>query len=65
MGKKKRGNPVQIRCGGVLEGFAFSGFFLRKGKMGTEQSVRENEIGQKSGVFNGLERFPSEVSYTK
>ena len=33
--------------------------------MGGEQSVRENEIGQKSGVFNGFQRLPSEVSYTK
>ena len=65
MGKKSGEDPVQIRCGGVLEEFAFSGFFLRKGKMGTEQSVRKNEIGQKSGEFNGLKRFRSEVSYTK
>jgi len=65
MGKKSGEDPVQIRCGGVFFRVRFLRLFFRKGKMGTEQSVRKNEIGQKSGEFNGLKRFISSASYTK
>ena len=64
-GKKKQEESGPDQVWSCFGKFRFLRLFFRKGKMGTEQSVRKNEIGQKSGVFNGLERFRFEASYTK